>query len=86
MLLNSDFWPPFMSVMGDRGVGEEATVLFQVPSVVGEALQSSLLLAHSHSQLLSRQQTLASMHFRRSPVSLLFYRFPTLNFKKKSAV
>lgn len=47
MLLNSDFWPAFMSVMGDREVGEKATALLQVPTVVGEALQSSLLLASS---------------------------------------
>lgn len=38
MLLNSHFWPSFMSVMGDREVGEKATALLQVPTVVGEAL------------------------------------------------
>lgn len=45
-----------MSVLEDREVGEEAAALLQVPTVVGEALQASLLLAQSHSQLLSRQQ------------------------------
>lgn len=45
-----------MSVLEDREVGEEAAALLQVPAVVAEALQASLLLAQSLSQLLSRQQ------------------------------
>lgn len=76
MLLNSDFWPAFMSVMGDREVGEEATALLQVPTVGGEVLQSSLLLAHSHSQLLSRQQTLAPCTFAGLHSPFCFTGFP----------